>query len=491
MTPAEQPADRDLEGRRARTLAGGMATTVVNRGIYALIPLLAIPVGMEQLGAEGFGAWVTALSTASLITFADLGIGTGLMTRLGAGADSGNVSQEARRQVSSAYAVVAVISGACLVLLLISGVVVDWGAMLNAESPSSGIEHIAIITLSAFVCNMVASLITRVQYGVGQQARSNLWLAAGNVSMLLSILTVSKFSESPSLFIWMAAYAPVLLALINTLHFFRFTEIGKRLSPRFGHISVREMRNLLALGRRFVVISVLMTVTIAADPWIVARTSDLASVPDYVIPYRIFALFGSISVLLALPLWPLHARAVASGDVAWIRRITKRMTMLCGSVAAAGTVLAFVLAPKLLESSLPGAEHVEFHLWLWLGLAAWWLAQTVASPSFMVQNGAEVLWPQTLGYGLSLLAIPIKWGVSESSGYQWIPWIGLAFYVLVIWPCCRVGYRRSLELAARNLEQVRGDERVARLIQDGDSAGVVNVDAAAEAIRSRRIGTRW
>ena len=491
MTAAEPPADRVLEGRRARTLASGMATTVVNRGIYALIPLLAIPVGMEQLGAEGFGAWVTALSTAGLITFADLGIGTGLMTRLGAGADTGTVSAEARRQVSSAYAVVLVISGACLVLLLLSGVVLDWGALLNAESPSSGIEKIAIITLSAFVCNMVASLITRVQYGVGQQARSNLWLAAGNISMMLSILTVSRFSESPSLFIWMAAYAPVLLALLNTIHFFRFTEIGKRLSPRFGNISVREMRDLLALGRRFVVISVLMTVTIAADPWIVARTSDLASVPDYVIPYRIFALFGSISVLLALPLWPLHARAVASGDVAWIRKITRRMTMLCGSVAAAGTVLTFVLAPKLAESSLPGSEHVEFHFWLWLGLAAWWLAQTVASPSFMVQNGAEVLWPQTLGYGLSLLAIPIKWGVSESSGYQWIPWIGLAFYCGVIWPCCRVGYRRSLGLAARNQAQVQGDKGVTRVIRDGDSADVISAEVTAGQNHSRRIRIRW
>ena len=486
MTSADQPADRGLEGRRARTLAGGMVTTVVNRGIYALIPLLAIPVGMEQLGAEGFGAWVTALSTASLITFADLGIGTGLMTRLGAGADSATLSAEPRRQVSSAYAVVSVISGTCLMLLLISGVVLDWGALLNAESPGSSVEHIAIITLSAFICNMIASLITRIQYGVGQQARSNLWLAAGNVSVLLSILTVSTFSESPSLFIWMAAYAPVVLALINTIHFFRFTEMGRRLSPRFGDISLREMRALLALGRRFVVVSVLMTVTIAADPWIVARTSDLASVPDYVIPYRIFALFGSISVLLALPLWPLHARAVASGDVAWIRRITRKMTILCGLVAAAGAVLAFALAPMLLESSLPGVEHVDFHLWLWLGLAAWWLAQTVASPSFMVQNGAEVLGPQTLGYGLSLLAIPMKWGVSESLGYQWIPWIGLAFYCLVIWPCCRVGYRRSLELAARNQAKVANDEHVARSIQDIDSTAGIGAEVSDGANRSRR-----
>ncbi len=433
-----------------------MATTIINRGVYALVPLLAIPVGMEQLGVEGFGAWVTALSTASLITFADLGVGTGLMTRLGAGSGLAAPATNLRRQVSSAYALVALIATACMCLLLVSYWLVDWRSVLNAQSSSHGSQLIVTVTLSAFVSNMVASLVTRVQYGVGQQACSNLWQAAGNVLMLFSIFLVSGLSESRPLFIWVAAYVPVALALCNTAHFFLRTEQGKGLAPRIRDVSASEMGALFGLGRRFVVISLLMTITVAADPWIVAHTTELVAVPDYVIPYRIFATVGSVCVMLSLPLWPLHSGAVAKGDVRWIRVITRRMMLFCGFFTAVVSAIALWAGPSLLERWLPESNQVTYDAGLWVGLACWWLAQSIASPAFMVQNGAEVLGPQTVGYAIVLISIPVKWYVSASFGFELMPWVSLAFYCVAIWPSCRLGYLRSLSIAQRNAEHPPG-----------------------------------
>jgi hypothetical protein len=90
---------------------------------------------------------------------------------------------------------------------------------------------------------------------------------------------------------------------------------------------------------------------------------------------------------------------------------------------------------------------------LWGGLALWWVVQSFTSPAFMVQNGAEVLWPQTVGYTLFLVALPLKWWVSIEFGYEWIPFVGAGLYAVVIWPACWYGYRQAL-VRARNRSPV-------------------------------------
>ena len=62
----------------------------------------------------------------------------------------------------------------------------------------------------------------------------------------------------------------------------------------------------------------------------------------------------------------------------------------------------------------------------------------------MAQNGAEVLQHQTIGYLVLALSLPIKWWVSNRYGYVWIPWVGAASFVVIIWPACAFGYRSTL-----------------------------------------------
>ena len=67
--------------RRSRVLVGGLATSVLSRGVAVLVPLAIVPVSLHYLGASGYGAWAASLAVTSMLLFADLGIGTGLMTR--------------------------------------------------------------------------------------------------------------------------------------------------------------------------------------------------------------------------------------------------------------------------------------------------------------------------------------------------------------------------------------------------------------------------
>ena len=201
-------------------------------------------------------------------------------------------------------------------------------------------------------------------------------------------------------------------------------------------------------GSRFVLVALMMTASLALDPWIVAQTASLRDVPDYAIPFRLFAVIGSFGVLLALPLWPIHARAVASGDVKWIRRITGRMTLATTTTVALAAGAAVLAGPLLVDRWLD--DGIAFDPLLWGGLAVWWVVQTATGPAFMVQNGAEALGPQLVGYSLLLTALPAKWYVAATFGFAWMPWVGTALYLLCVVPACWVGYRRVVETASTN-----------------------------------------
>src|SRR6185312_2964007 len=148
--------------------------------------------------------------------------------------------------------------------------------------------------------------------------------------------------------------------------------------------------------------------------------------------YRVFAAVGTLAVMSALPLWPLNADAVARGDSGWIRRTTVRMTIACTAVVTLATVAAMAIAPIAVDRWF---GKVDVNLVLWSGLAVWWIAQTVTVSGFMVQNGAEILKPQLISYALLLmLAVHMKIAVGSRAGYEWIPWVGVALYVLLVWP---------------------------------------------------------
>jgi O-antigen/teichoic acid export membrane protein len=444
VTADHDEADALDRGRaRSRTLTVGVVSSAASRGLAVLTPLLVVPVGLEYLGTSAYGAWAVGLSVTSMLMFADLGIGSGLMTRLGQVATSD--PRLARRYVSNAYAVaVAIVLGA-LACLLLSAPLVSWPAMLGvAPQERNDVEGILLVTLAAFVVNIGATLIVRVQYGLGQQGVSNVWQIIGSLASLAATYAAAALDPGRTGFVAAAAFAPIVVSALNTAVFFGASRDGAAMRPSVRLIDTAVMRELLSLGSRFLVITALLAITTQSDLWIVSWTSGLEGAADYSIPYRVFSLIGALALVLTLPLWPLHAEAVASGDHAWIRRITRKMSVANVVLVGGLSLVSALIGPMAVDVWLDGALRQDHTLWF--GLALWWLVQCVTGPAFMVQNGATVLRPQLVGYVALLVSLPLKWWVGELGGHEWIPWVGAGLYALIIWPACWMGYRRSLQL---------------------------------------------
>lgn len=438
---------------RTRQLRLGVATSAVSRGIAMLAPFITVPVSLEYLGATLYGAWAAALSLTAIAVFADLGIGAGLMTRL-ANAVAENDTAKARRLVSTGYLALSFAVAICLIALWGSSLFFDWAVV--AGSPSSAgnadVESATLFTLSAFVVNIVASLIVRIQYGMQQIGRSNIWQGAASIIGIAAVLIAVHINAGISFFIAFASFAPVFVAFINTVLFFN-GRYGRSISPRLRHFSVRDLKDLAGIGSKFLMITVLMSLTLASDNWIIAQTASLSEVTNFAIPARIFAMFGVVVAVLTTPLWPLNSAALQNGDIAWVRAITRKMIVITslsvGGLAGIGILLGReAIGWWLNDAVLPSRT-------LLCGLGLMVFVQAIVAPLFMVQNGGGVLIPQTVGYSIFLVVIPVKWFIADNYGALWIPYAGALFYCLLIWPAAFIGYRQTLAHASANqLKQI-------------------------------------
>jgi O-antigen/teichoic acid export membrane protein len=405
-------------------------------------PFVTVPVSLQYLGASLYGAWAAALSLTAVAVFADLGIGAGLMTKL-ATVTAGNDIARAKRLVSTAYLALSVAVLFCLILLWLSSLILDWAVVIGGSSSAGDrqIELLTLLTLSGFILNIVASLIIRVQYGMQQVGHSNVWQGAASLVGIVAVFAAARLDPGSGVFIAIVSFSPVFISIINTFIFF-MGKSGRSVSPRLNQFSLADLKDLAGIGGRFLFITVLMSISLASDTWIVAQTASLPEVASYAIPARIFAMVGVVVSIFTTPLWPLNAAALHNGDITWVRAVTRKMVLVTSLTVAGLVGVGVLVGTQAITWWLSDAISPSKTLLCGLGLMV--LVQAVAAPMFMVQNGGGVLGPQTIGYILYLAVVPVKWIVAENIGIAWIPVAGALLYCLFVWPAALIGYRRTL-----------------------------------------------
>lgn len=412
-----------------------------------LSPFVTVPISLQYLGANLYGAWAAALSLTAVAVFADLGIGAGLMTRL-AKATAEDDTPRARRLTSTAYLALSLAVVICLISLWVSSLFLDWAAIVGRTSGTEDteVEPVTLLTLSAFILNIVGSLIVRVQYAMQQVGRSNIWQGAASFVGIAAVLAAAQIDAGSGFFIALASFSPVGVALINTVLFFS-GERGRSISPRLSEFSLNDLKDLAGIGARFLLITVLMAVTLSSDNWIIAQTVSLSEVTNFAIPARIFAMIGIMTAILTSPLWPLNAAALQHGDVAWVRSTTRKMIIITGLAVGGLAGIGIILGPEAIGWWLNDAVIPSRTLLCGLGLMVF--VQAVVAPLFMVQNGAGVLMAQTIGYSLFLTVVPVKWFIAAHIGTMWIPFAGALLYCIFVWPAAFIGYRQTLSRSSK------------------------------------------
>ncbi|MEV0005021.1 lipopolysaccharide biosynthesis protein [Micromonospora sp. NPDC050980] len=436
------PAGAGANEIRSRRLAGGIATTALARAVALAAPILLIPVSLATLGPARYGLWMSVLALTGMVTFADLGLGAGLMTKLAPCSASGDTVR-ARSYISTAYALLAAVAAGLCVLLWLGAGLVPWTAVFNVAGQVAPAEtrSMVLICLTAFLLNIPLALIVRVQYAYQQVAACAIWQGAGSLATVPLVLLAAHAPHAPLGVVTATALGPLATNLAASVWVFgrRMPELRPRLAAVDGRLSV----TLLRLSGMFFVVVVLYAMATNADNLIIAHALGPQSVTAYALPVKLVSLVGMLVSMINMPLWSANGDALARGDLAWVRRTVRRMVVLSLVATAVPTAVLALLGDWLFAVWLP--VPLGDSRWLLVGLGLYFVLVGTFSVVLMVQNAAGVVRPHLIGQILFLgLSVPTKWYVAGRYGLVAVPYAGCAAYALAVGPTLWYGYRRVL-----------------------------------------------
>ena len=406
LTPFDCSSESGRARERHRRALLTSLTAVAAKAISVLSLLLTVPLTLGYLGPERYGMWMTIGSLVAMMSFADLGMGNGLLNAI-AEAHGREDRQAMRSHIASAYLILGLVA-----LLIVAGFallygVVDWPAVFNVTSAAARSEcgPALAVFVACFAFNIPLTIVQRVQIGLQQGFTANLWQGVGGLLGLLGIvLAVQSRAPLP----WLVAGAvglPMLAALANTLHFFLFAR--RDLAPAIAEACMASFRRLAGTGLLFFGTQIAIAIAYLSDNLVLTHILGPEAVTQYSVPERMFSLIATVVAMALTPLWPAYGEAAARGDHVWVKRTLIRSLKLAGGTAAVLSLLLVIAGPTLI--GLWVGHVVTVPLSLIAALGVWKVAEAIGNALAMYLNGVGMIRIQAiLGVTMALSAISLK-----------------------------------------------------------------------------------
>lgn len=439
---SHKSASHDEDGRgkeRDRRMALSAIFAVFAKVINTAIPLITLKITIDYLGTELYGLWATITSFFSLFAFADLGLGNGLQTELSRSTGKDDLKYS-RTIISCAYYVLTLIPAVILLLFLIIYPFVNWATLFNAKTNETILlaGSFVVALFSSRMASIPTSLVQRIHNSLQEGYIASLWSCISSICSLIIIFVFWKYNFGKLSMMWASSYIIVFVYLINTLYFFCITD--RQYRPSIKLINKKACNELLSTGLMFFVLSILTTISLSLDNFIVAKVIGLDATASYSVAYRIVLFIGIISTMLSTPLWTAAGEALSRGDYKWVFKRTAKMT----KVSLWGSVICSILIILFTNYVL---------LWLNKGLyipplvtAGMCLTQIIiatTNPAFMVLNANRNIMIQIIMYSLyTVVSLLLKYYLGKSFGLVGISWMGAISYMLIILPILYIAYKK-------------------------------------------------
>lgn len=391
--------------RRRRALLTALSSAFY-RSFALSFPILTIGLFLRGLGIEIYGLWMTVTSFFAMFAFADLGLGSGLLTRLSQA--SGQDDQEiSKKLVASTFYMLLGIAGSLLLLAVIVFPMVPWGRLLNAASAEGARATPWIIwsVVAAQILQIPFASVYRTQLALQEGYKSNLWQTAGVALNLSAVLTLVHVGAPALVLITVTSLVPMLVMILNWIYFFGFQNPWLR--PSFRHFDLGVAGSMLNTGSAFFLLSILMTLGLSLDNFLVSRVCGVNQVAAFSVATRMATVLSMIVDMLSMPMWSAYGEALARGDKAWVRHSCLRLAGLSFLLALTGGFFLVTLGPWIFAKWLGKELVIGRSLLFYCSLRSIMLA--CASPFFMVLNGAGIVRPQVYAFLVfTPLAIGLK-----------------------------------------------------------------------------------
>lgn len=422
-----------LEGRaleRQRRIALTALTSTILRVLTMAVPLIALKITYSYLNVEVYGLWSAITTFFALFAFSDLGLGNGLQTKLSQANGSDDINL-CRKIISNTYAILILVAIVLLIVFLAIFWLVDWAKVMNAQSE----ETIALASTIVFIIvipKLMAipiAIIQRTQLALQEGYRSDIWSIIGYIFNLIFIVVIAKMDYGKITLLTVTSVLPVLVSAVNMFVYFRYQRKELRFSIRL--FDSKMAKSLLSLGVFFSFLSILTTIGLSMDTFIVAKTCTLADAGSYSILYRVSAIFSAVVGILSAPLWGANGEAIARGDIEWVKKNTRRMSIIMGSISVFIALIGIASAKYIFRIWMGADFEFSFASLIWLAVMQ--ITLSFISPYFMLLNASGVVRKQIILFGIyTPISFVLKYYLSAHFGIFMIPMIGSLLYLFIV-----------------------------------------------------------
>lgn len=434
------------EGRgseRLRLLSWATITAGLSKGGSLLIVLASVGWVTNYLGTERFGLWMTTTSIITLLNFADFGMSNSLVNSVSVALGKDDV-EAIRRNISSGLAIMLLVAVVIGLIFFTVYSFIDWGKITNVVEPLSVAEAgPAIATyVVIFLVSLPLSVVQRVQIGMQEGWRSNLWQFTGQLAAVIGLVVVVKLGGGVPYLVLAVAGIPVGVTALNFLDYF-FRQ-RRDICPNLDAIDRATSQRLTHVGLLFLVLQFMAITGNASDNIIIAQMLGAAAVSPFAITQKLAMMLG-IAQLFISPMWPVFGEAMARGDYPWARRALTNtlLASLALGVLAGAIILLFggdIIAMWAGKSLVPNKSIL-------VGFAVFSVLMGVGgSLSVFLNNGVYLRRQAGIYIMASIVSIALKLILVEywqdASGAIWGTVIG--YSVVFVAPAIFIAYSTKI-----------------------------------------------
>lgn len=395
-TEAEAATHRTTERYRriALTTIASLSFKVVN----IVTMLVSIPMAVRYLGVERFGLWMTIVSVTALMTFADMGIGNGLLNAISR-AHGQQRPLTAKVAVSSAFFLLCGLGFGLIALMAVAGPFISWRDLFHLSDVTRSEADLAVLAFVAcFALTLPVSAVQRVQLGYQEGFVTNLWQCFGALLSLAGLFVVIRVDGGLPWLIFATSGGPVLATLLNFLTHFA----GRRrwLAPSLRHFDWTTGRDFVHTGMIFAFLQLLAFLGFASDSLIISHLYGAAAVAPYAVVSKLYSALFLVQYISG-PLWPAFGEALARNDRQWARTTFVRSLALCSGLGLLGG-LVLVAGGRPLVGAWTGSATVP-NFSILLGFAIWIVIASYYAPIAALLSNTSLLRYQVRIFSLAAL----------------------------------------------------------------------------------------
>jgi len=393
--------------------------------------LITVPLTVNYLGAERYGLWMTISSVIALMSFADLGLGNGLVNAI-SHADGKGDTKEAQVDVSSTFFILLSVAFILFFIFLLTYPLIAWNKIFNAQTPIAIKESgpTMMVLVITFLINMPLGIIQRIQVGYQEGYKYQIWLILGSLLSLAGLL-ISIFLKAGLPWLVLAfSSGPIIATIANGINLFAKRRLY--LMPKLKYFDFHVSKKLFKVGLVFFILGLFTLIANSSDNLVIAHTLGVKSVAGYEIVKKIF-MFSMLTQFVIEPLWPAFGEAIQTRDYNWAKKTLTKALIYSISVGAILTLPLLFFGRQIITFWV-GKEFTPS----WLLLLGFYIFIFLANYGGVMStflNSGKLIAKQIIMIGLAatssfILKIYLS-GMIGSSGIIWATILSYGvFYVI-------------------------------------------------------------